>query len=89
VERDNVNEIKRITDSPLAVAGSPEEASQFIRMALEKGTSATDMKTLFEMYGQMIADARKTSFDRAMTRFQAECPPMPRGSPDSPARSGP
>lgn len=61
------------------VAGSPAEVSQFIRMALAGGTPAADIKTLFEVYERMVGDSRKTQFDRAMTKFQAEIPPMPRG----------
>lgn len=59
--------------------GSPAEASQFIRMALERGQSAGDLKTLFEVYERMVLSGQKTAFDKAMTQFQSECPPMPRG----------
>lgn len=59
--------------------GSAAEASQFIRMAMERDTPASELKALFELYERMTAAGQKTAFDKAMTQFQADCPPMPRG----------
>lgn len=74
-----MTEITKVESAPLAVA-SPEEAAQsFIRTAMQNGTSVGDMEKLLTIWKDLVSDGKKTAFDRAMTQFQADCPPMPRG----------
>lgn len=73
-------ELARVEPASLAVQSSPEDAAQaFIRMLIERDTPMGEMTSLIETWKGLVADSRKTQFDRAMTKFQAECPPMPRG----------
>lgn len=75
-----MHEIMTTTNAPLAVAQSPENAAQsFIRMAMDRGTPVGEMTELVKVWKDLVADSRKTSFDAGMTKFKADCPPMPRG----------
>lgn len=74
-----MNDIVPMPQGDMIPAGSAAEVSNFIRTALQSGTPASDLKTLFEIYERMTANDQRNQFARAMTKFMADCPPMPRG----------
>lgn len=67
-------EITTTVEDKTIEASISSSAQSLIQMAIEKGLPVETMERLLAMRRELRAEAAKEIFDRAMAKFQAECP---------------
>lgn len=73
---DNQNQLALQAQAPIEPAG--DDIGMLLRMAVDKNLDIDKLQRLIEMRNAEQARVAKMQFNRAMARFHAECPPIPR-----------
>jgi hypothetical protein len=79
---------KEIVVKETTVALRDNSADALIKQAIEKGTDVATMEKLLAMRKELKAEWSKEQFDKAMAKFQNDCPIIKKGKAGGKTNSG-